>query len=187
MKLEGFQYATSLDLNMGYYHIELAPESQRLCTIVLPWGKYEYLKLPMGLCNSPDIFQEKMNELFAGLEYVRAYIDDLLVISKGSFEDHLSKLDEVLNKLQSAGLKVNATKSSFVQKELEYLGYWITREGILPVKKKIDAIQNIATPKTRKQLRSFIGLVNYYHDMWKRRSEILSPLAELTSSKVPWK
>jgi hypothetical protein len=63
LKLEGFQYATSLDLNMGYYHIELSPNSKRLCTIVLPWGKYEYQKLPMGLCNSPDIFQEKMSTL----------------------------------------------------------------------------------------------------------------------------
>ena len=76
---------------MGYYHIKLTPESQRLCTIVLPWGKYEYKKLPMGLCNSADIFQEKMSELFTGLEYIRAYIDDLLIISKGSFEDHLEK------------------------------------------------------------------------------------------------
>ena len=56
LKLEGFKYATSLDLNMGYYHIKLCPFSKRLCTIVLPWGKYEYQKLPMGLCNSPDIF-----------------------------------------------------------------------------------------------------------------------------------
>ena len=61
LKLEGFQYATSLDLNMGYYHIELSPDSKKLCTIVLPWGKYEYQRLPMGLCNSPDIFQEKMS------------------------------------------------------------------------------------------------------------------------------
>ena len=83
LKLEGFRYASSLDLNMGYYHIELCPESKRLCTIVLPWGKYEYQKLPMGLCNSPDIFQEKMNEIFAGFEYVRTYIDDLLIISNG--------------------------------------------------------------------------------------------------------
>ena len=60
MKLEGFKYATSLDLNMGYYHIELNPDSKKLCTIVLPFGKYEYQRLPMGLCNSPDIFQEKM-------------------------------------------------------------------------------------------------------------------------------
>ena len=81
---------------MGYYHIELDPESSKLCTIVLPWGKYEYLKLPMGLCNSPDIFQEKMNKLFAGFEYVCAYIDDLLIITKGSFKDHLKHLDTVL-------------------------------------------------------------------------------------------
>jgi hypothetical protein len=80
-KLEGFSYATSLDLNMGYYHIELTPNSSRMCTIVLPWGKYEYLRLPMGLCNSPDIFQEKISELMAGLEFCRAYIDDLLIVS----------------------------------------------------------------------------------------------------------
>ena len=61
LKLEGFQFATSLDLNMGYYHIELTPFSKSLCTIVLPWAKYEYQRLPMGLCNSPDIFQERMS------------------------------------------------------------------------------------------------------------------------------
>ena len=82
LKLEGFQYATSLDLNMGYYHISLTPFSRKLCTIVLPWGKYEYQRLPMGLCNSPDIFQEKMSELMTGLEPVRAYIDDLLCVTK---------------------------------------------------------------------------------------------------------
>ena len=80
MKLENFQLGTSLDLNMGYYHIELTPEARRICTIVFPWGKYEYTRLPMGLCNSPDIFQAKMGELMYDLENVRAYIDDLLVI-----------------------------------------------------------------------------------------------------------
>ncbi len=102
-KLEGFQFASSLDLNMGYYHIKLTPNSRRLCTIVLPWGKYEYCALPMGLCNSPDIFQEKISELFAGLEFVNAYIDDILVTSAGSFDDHLSKLDQVLERAQQAG------------------------------------------------------------------------------------
>ena len=70
LKLEGFQHATSLDLNMGYYHIELMPFSKRLCTIIMPWGKYKYQHLPMGLCNSPNIFQEHMFELFLDLEYV---------------------------------------------------------------------------------------------------------------------
>mgnify|MGYP003325821061 FL=1 len=108
---------------MGYYHSELTPGLSALCTIVLPWGKYEYVKLPMGLCNSPDIFQEKMNELFADLEVVKAYIDDLLIITKGSWQDHLDKLEIVLARLREAGLKVNMGKSFFGQKELEYLGY----------------------------------------------------------------
>ena len=106
---------------MGYYHIELCPNSKKLCTIVLPWGKYEYQKLPMGLCNSPDIFQEKMNKLFAGLDYVRTYIDDLLCISNGTYEDHLDKLDKVLSILKKADFKINANKSFFCKKELEYL------------------------------------------------------------------
>ena len=84
---------------MGYYHIKLTPGLSALCTIVLPWGKYEYVKLPMGLYNSPDIFQEKMNELFADLEVVKAYIDDLLIITKGSWQDHLDKLEIVLARL----------------------------------------------------------------------------------------
>ena len=72
--MEKFTYATSIDLNMGYYHITLDQHSRSLCTIVLPWGKYEYCRMPMGLCNSPDIFQEKMNELFVGFEDVWACI-----------------------------------------------------------------------------------------------------------------
>jgi hypothetical protein len=186
-KLEGFCFATSLDLNMGYYHIELTPNSSRLCTIVLPWGKYEYLRLPMGLCNSPNIFQEKMSELMVGLEFARAYIDDLLVVSKGSFNTHLEHLEQVLTRLAEAGLKINASKSHFCCSELEYLGYLINRKGVRPTLKKVEAIKNIASPKTRKQLRSFIGMVNYYRDMWPKRSHILSPLSALTSAKVKWK
>ena len=186
LKLEGFQWATSLDLNMGYYHIELHPDSKKLCTIVLPWGKYEYNKLPMGLNNSPDIFQEKMNELFIDLEYVRTYIDDLLVITKGSFENHLKDVHKVLCRMQEAGLKVNITKSFFAQTELEYLGYFINREGVMPIPRKVEAMKHLAIPKTRKQLRSFLGMINYYRDMWKSRSEVIAPLTRLTSKNVPF-
>ena len=187
LNLEGFQYATSLDLNMGFYHIELTPNSKRLCTIVLPFGKYEYQRIPMGLCNSPDIFQEKMSELMDGLEFARVYIDDLMAITKGDFDDHLAKLDLVLARIRKAGLKVNAKKSFFAKAELEYLGYWITREGIKPLANKVEAIMKIAEPKNRKELRSFIGIVNYYRDMWIRRSHILAPLATLTSKTTRWK
>ena len=187
-KLEGFMYATSLDLNMGYYHMRLTPYSSRLCTIVLPWGKYEYCRLPMGLCISPDVFQEKMSELMAGLEFARAYLDDLLIIStETGFDKHLEKLELVLTRLQQAGLKINAVKSFFARTNLEYLGYNISREGLRPSQKKVEAILLIKAPTTRKQLRRFIGMVNYYRDMWPQRSHLLAPLSSMTSAKVKWK
>ena len=186
-KLEGFRYATTLDLNMGYYHIELSPAAKRLCTIVLPWGKYEYQKLPMGLSSSVDVFQEKMSTLMSGLEFVRAYLDDICVISSDSWQDHLDKLELVLKRLREAGLKVNAKKSIFGTDEMEYLGYWVTRNGIQPVSKKVQAIMNLETPKTKRQVRRLIGMVNYYRDMWHHRSHILAPLTKLTSKITPWK
>jgi Reverse transcriptase (RNA-dependent DNA polymerase) len=85
-KLRGFQWVTTIDLNMGYHNILLDSHSSKLCTIVLPWGKYEYLRLPMGLCNAPDIFQEKMAELKQDFEFCGTYIDDVLILSNGSFE-----------------------------------------------------------------------------------------------------
>ena len=141
----------------------------------------------MGLCNSPDIFQEKINELINGLEFAGAYIDDLLVISKQSFEEHLKHLEQVFTRLIEAGLKVNAVKSSFCTTQLEYLGHIVNIQGVQPSTKKVEAILKIATPKTRRQLRRFIGMVNYYRDMWPKNLELLAPLTKLTSSKELWK
>jgi len=126
-ELEGFTYATALDLNMGYYTIRLDPMAVEMCTIIFPFGKYSYLRLPMGMSGSADIFQAEMMDLMETLEYVRAYIDDLLCITRGSLEDHLDKLEEVLKRLRDAGLKVNAAKSFFCTHEIEYLGYMLTR------------------------------------------------------------
>eukprot|EP00804_Cyclotella_cryptica_P026205 CCRYP_009789-RA/>CCRYP_009789-RA protein AED:0.47 eAED:0.47 QI:6/-1/0/1/-1/0/1/0/82 len=80
-ELEEFTFATALDLNIGYYTIRLDPDASKICTIIFPWGKYSYLRLPMGIAGSPDIFQSKMSELMATLEFVRAYNDDLLCIT----------------------------------------------------------------------------------------------------------
>jgi hypothetical protein len=109
-ELEGFTFATALDLNMGYYTIRLDLDASKICTIIFPWGKYSYKRLPMGIAGSPDIFQAGMMKLMESLEYVRAYIDDLLFISRESFDNHLDKLVEVLKQLCDAGLKVNTKK-----------------------------------------------------------------------------
>jgi hypothetical protein len=81
-ELEGFTFATAVDLNMGYYTIRLDPDASKICAIIFSWGKYSYKQLPIGIAGSPDIFQGKMSELMESLEYVRAYLDDLLCISK---------------------------------------------------------------------------------------------------------
>ncbi len=88
---------------MGYYTIRLDPDASKICTIIFPWGKYSYKQLPMGIAGSPDIFQADMMKLMESLEYVQAYIDDLLCISRESFDDHLDKLEEVLRRLRDAG------------------------------------------------------------------------------------
>ena len=171
---------------MVYYHIELSSKSKELCTIVTQWGKYDYQRLPMGLCNSPDIFQEKMSELFVGLDTVHVYIDDLLYVTKGSWTENLTVLEDMFTRLQKAGLKVNAIKSCFGAHKTDYLGYHVTRDGVIPIPKKVGAIQALAVPKTGKQLCQFIGMINFYRDMWQKRSEILASLTALTSKNVKY-
>jgi hypothetical protein len=134
-ELEGFTYATTLNLNMGYYTIRLDPTAAKMCTIIFPWCKYSKRRLPIGFAGSADIFQAEMGNLTATLEYARAYIDNLLVITKGSLDDHLEKLKQVFIRLHDAGLKINAN-SIFCAQETEYVGYILSRGGIKPQPKK---------------------------------------------------
>ncbi len=108
------------------------------------------------------------------LEFVHAYLDDLLCIFKGSLEDHLEKLEVVLGRLCNAGLKVNAEKSTFCALEIECLGYILTRDGIKPQSNKVQAIHVIQPPTGVRKLRHFLGMVQYYRNLWPRQSEMLA-------------
>jgi hypothetical protein len=184
---------------MGYYTNRLDPDASKICTIIFPWGKYSYKRLPMGIAGSPDIFQGKMSELMESLEFVRAYLDNLPCISKLSLEDHLKKLEVVLRQLRVAGLKVNAAKLTLCALEIEYLGYVLTRDGIKPQSNKVQAILAIKPPTGVRELRHFLGIVQYYRDLWARRSNMPAPLTSLVgecgqtnttkakgTKKVPW-
>ncbi len=152
-----------------------------------------------GYCRFPRHFPRKMLELMEPLEYERAYLDDLLCISKISLEDHLERLEKVFRRLCNAGLKINAENLTFCALEIEYLGYVLTRNGIKPQSNKVQAILAIKPPTGVKQLRHFFGIVQYYHDLWARQSKILSPLTSLVeecgqtkttkakgTKKIPW-
>ena len=131
----------------------------------------------MGISVSPDIFQKAMNDVVGDLDYVLVYLDDILILSNqdDSFEDHLAKLQEVFKRLHNVGLKVNLHKTELCQTTLDYLGYTLTPQGIKPQSKKVEAIQRMLPPTNRRQLRRFLGMVNYYRDVWKRRSHIIAP------------
>jgi hypothetical protein len=105
LKLEGFQYATSLDQNVGYYHIELSPHAKQLCTIVFYWVNLNSNTYQWAYVIAQKCFQDKMSCLMDDLEYVQSYIDDPLIITKGTYLEHVQKLATVLTRLQLAGLK----------------------------------------------------------------------------------
>jgi transposase InsO family protein len=185
--IDGFTYCSTIDVSMGFWCILLDKRSQRLCTIILPWGKYSYVRLPMGLSVSPDIYQEKMASLFEDMAEVKVYIDDILIITKGSFHDHLSRLEEVFRRLLRARLQLNVMKCSFCALETEYLGFVLTPKGIKPMTKRVQAILQISSPKTIKQVRSFIGMINHYKHMIPQRAHLITPLANLTKKGVSFK
>ena len=100
-------------------------------------GKYRYKRLQMGVSNSPDIFQQKMNDLFHEFEFICAYIDAILILTKGDWTDHVQKLELTLNKLKEKVLRCNIYKSFFGQTKMEYLGFWVTCDGFKPTNRKI--------------------------------------------------
>jgi hypothetical protein len=114
-----------------------------------------------------------------------------LVITRGTLEDHLDKLREVLRRLHKVGLKVNPVKSHFCTHKIEYLGYILTRDGIKPQPKNVQAILALNLPNNVKELRHFLGMIQYYRDMWAKRSEMLAPLSNLVGehgeTKLPGK
>jgi hypothetical protein len=171
--MEKFRYVTTLDLNMGYYSMPLDDDSKALCVTVLPWGLYQYNALPMGIKPATDIFQERMSSLFYDLRQIVVYL-------------HL--LHKVLRRLLNAGFQVNPEKCRWFAHQVQYLGFNISREGISPQKEKIQGILNMAPPKNQKEVRRFVGLVNFYRDLYPRRAEILAPLTTLfgKNTKFQW-
>jgi hypothetical protein len=128
-----------------------------------------------------------MQAMLDDFEFVRVYIDNILILTNGTYEDHLDKLNQVLTRIEERGFRANVHKCFFARDSLDYLGYWLTRQGVQPQPKKVEAICRLSAPTNRRQLRHFLGMVNYYRDMWRRRSHILAPLSSLASKDKPWK
>ena len=174
-----FIYVTLLDVLMQFHTFLLDDESQQKCVIVTPFGKFKYNRLPMGFLNSPSWAQAAMDELFSELTDVEVYIDDVGIFSM-DFDTHIRTVSKVLTKLQNHNFTVKASKCHWCKKQAPWLGHIIIPTGILPNPEKIKPILELEFPRTITELRSFIGMVNFYRAFWKGRADIMAPLTALS-------
>ena len=165
------------------------PGSQEKTAFVTPYGLYEFCVMPFGLMNAPAVFQRLMQQVISrlnptgGPEFVSVYIDDILVFSR-TLEDHLHHLRLVIERVVEVGLKLKPSKCKFVQKQLEYLGHVVSREGLKTSPRLVEAIEQYPVPQTVQETRRFLGLSSYYRRFIPNFTKIAQPLHSLTCKDV---
>ena len=157
-------------------------KSKVYLTINTHKGLFRYNRLPFGVASAPAIFQRTMESLLQGLKHVAVYIDDILITGQ-SEADQLRTLE---GRLETAGMWLKAAKCLFMQKDVEYLGHRISSEGIYPTAEKLRAIKDAPAPQNTQQLRSFIGLINYYGKFLPNLASRLAPLYSLLAKDKKW-
>eukprot|EP00957_Ditylum_brightwellii_P123154 9390101-Ditylum_brightwellii.AAC.1 len=168
-KWSSYTYFTKIDLSMFFYTLELDEESKELCTIVTPFSKFQYCHLAMGLKVSPDIAKAIIEEMLHGAKcdtFSDTYMDDAGIFSNGNFEEHMELVARILEQLEKNGMQVNPLKCKWAVKETDFLGHWLTPEGIKPWKKKVEAVLKMVPPQDMTKLRAFIRAVTYYKNIW---------------------
>jgi hypothetical protein len=177
---------TKLDLSQAYAQVKVEESAKRYLAINTVKGLYSVNRLPYGIKTAPQIFQSIMDQILHGIPGVCCYIDDILITGK-SDEEHLHRLETVLKRLAEHNVKVNQEKCSFLAENVQYLGHVLTAAGRQPIPEKVSAIRNATEPKDVSELRTFLGMVNYYGAYLPDLATILSPLNRLLRNDVPWK
>lgn len=185
VRLNGAQVFSKIDLSQAYNQVEL-DESKEYTVINTHKGLFKYNRLVYGLSSSPGIFQRIMSNLLQDIPQVEVFLDDI-IIGSTDVKSHLVTLEKVLQKLHSHGMKLKKSKCSFLLEEVQYLGYVISKDGIKVDPSKVEAIVKIPRPLNVTELRSFLGLVNFYARFVPNLSSILSPLYELLKKGINWK
>ena len=165
----------------GYHQVRMAEGSKPKTAFTCHMGLFQYRRMPFGLTNAPATFQRLMSHLFSGEKwsFVSVYLDDLLIASK-TMEEHVSHVCEVLVRLKEAGLRLKPSKCMFATAEIEYWGHTLTPEGVRPNNKKVTAVTNFPVPKTVKEVKSFLGLANFYRRFILEMATLSRPLTALT-------
>ena len=182
-RLKGSCVFSSLDLKSGYWQVEIEEDSKQYTAFTLgPLGFFECNRMPFGATNAPATFQRLMESCLGdlNLNWCIIYLDDVVVYAP-TVEEHLKRLEGVLQKLKAAGLKLKPSKCELFKKSISYLGHVVSEEGVRTDPKKIEAVQKWERPHNVYTIRRFLGFVNYYRKFIKDYSKIARPLYNLIS------
>ena len=185
-KLAGGKKFSTLDMSHAYQQLLLDESSSQYVTINTHRGLFSYTRLPYGVSSAPAIFQRTIESILCDTPGVAVYMDDIILTGANDVE-HLETLDTVLTKLEQAGLRLKRAKCTFLAEEVVYLGHRFTSEGIKPVEEKVKALMEARAPNDVTELKSYLGLLNYYNRFLPNLSTVLTPLHRLLRKETTWK
>ena len=178
-KLNGSKIYSKFDFCKGYWQIPVAENSRDLTTFICANGLFKFKVMPFGLVNSASSYNRMMRKMLEGSNNLESYVDDVLAHTK-NWKDHIVTLREFFERVRRAHLTLKPKKCEIGYEEIDFLGHTIENERITPKKGSIDKIINMPKPKSKKQVRSFLGAVNYYRKFIPDCARIMQPLTDLT-------
>ena len=190
-KSNGQVWFSNLYLKNAYSQLKLCDQTSKQCNFSIVGGEttwtYRFLTGFYGLGDMPNEFQRVMNSLLKNIPFKNCYIDDILVASRGSLEDHIATVYKILTILDENNMAVKWGKRAFFKSEIEWLGFKISGEGVRPLVGKAAAIKNLPIPKKISELRSLFGSINQYVKFVPNLSTLSSPLRSLLNNKSVYK
>jgi len=174
-KLSGGQKFSKIDLRHAYHQLEMEEDSKKYHTINTHMGLFQYNRLVFGITSVPAIWQHTIDQVLEGTSGTSSILDDMIITGKDDAE-HLANLQEVLRRLQLHGLRANKAKCEFFIEKILYCGHEFDKDGLHKLAEKIEAVLNAPHPNDVPEVRSFLGLINYYHRFLPNLSTVVRPL-----------